>query len=214
MFPAPKIANTGMWLRQLGAGFLLLTLLLSFNVSPAFAACTVGKDHSPVCKLIDPVNAMADNMSGVAFGMAGVGAIGLIVMSLLGRWPWGYFFAYIGAIAFLAIMPDFYAMVANYFKTDDATILFAKTEAFADETAVSLKQVLYGIGAFGAMGVAAVSFLSGRFRWGWMLAMLGGFTLTAQLADVVSVMTGLPANQFANPKISISDTKLPSIDYK
>ena len=78
MFPAPKIANTGMWLRQLGAGFLLLTLLLSFNVSPAFAACTVGKDHSPVCKLIDPVNAMADNMSGVAFGMAGVGAIGLI----------------------------------------------------------------------------------------------------------------------------------------
>ena len=111
-------------------------------------------------------------------------------------------------------MPDFYAMVANYFKTDDATILFAKTEAFADETAVSLKQVLYGIGAFGAMGVAAVSFLSGRFRWGWMLAMLGGFTLTAQLADVVSVMTGLPANQFANPKISISDTKLPSIDYK
>ena len=60
-------------------------------------------------------------------------------------------------------------------------------------------------------GVAAVYFLSGRFRWGWMMAILGGFAFTAQLADVVGVMAGdkVGGGNFANPSASASDDLQP-----
>jgi hypothetical protein len=61
------------------------------------------------------------------------------------------------------------------------------------------------------MGVAAVSFLSGRFRWGWMMAILGGFAFTAQLADVVGVMAGdkVGGSNFANPSANASSNLQP-----
>ncbi len=211
MSPAPH------FFRRLGGGLwwgvLVLGLMVVFTQTAAAIA------QSPIAKLEGSANSMADNMGGVAFGLAGLGAIGLIIMSLLGRWPWGYFFAYIGSLAFLSIMPEFYGSVREQYRaysgyTSNGVELFQTTEKFSDTVAVSLKQVLYGVGAFGAMGVAAVSFLSGRFRWGWMMAILGGFTFTAQLADVVGVMGGdnVGGDNFANPNDNISGTLQP-LDY-
>ena len=203
MSPAPR------FFQRLGGGLcwgVLVVVLLCVGVQDASAAAI---PDSPIAKLVPSANSMADNMGGVAFGMAGLGAIGLIIMSLMGRWPWGYFFAYIGSLMFLSILPDFYGSVQKHYKPYKANgaSLFQTTEKFGDTVAVSLKKVLYGAGAFGAMGVAAVSFLSGRFRWGWMMAILGGFAFTAQLADVVGVMAGdkVGGGNFANPSASASD---------
>jgi MFS family permease len=195
---------------------LVVVLLLSISAVSQGALAATSIPKSPIAKLEGSANSMADNMGGVAFGMAGLGAIGLIIMSLMGRWPWGYFFAYIGSLMFLSILPDFYGSVQNQYeiykpyKANGAS-LFQTTEKFSDTVAASLKKVLYGAGAFGAMGVAAVSFLSGRFRWGWMMAILGGFAFTAQLADVVGVMAGgnVGGDKFANPSVSISNNLQP-----
>ena len=210
MSPAPR------FFQRLGGGLcwgVLVVMLVCVGVQDASAAAI---PNSPIAKLVPSANSMADNMGGVAFGMAGLGAIGLIIMSLMGRWPWGYFFAYIGSLAFLSILPDFYGSVQEQYKAykgyeANGAGLFKTTEKFSDTVAVSLKKVLYGAGAFGAMGVAAVSFLSGRFRWGWMMAILGGFAFTAQLADVVGVMAGgnVGGDKFANPSDSISEDLQP-----
>ena len=223
MSPAPQfIGFLGGGLRW---GFFLFIFFISLS-APAESAVVAPRTNSPIAKLQLPANSMADNMSGVAYGMAGLGAIGLIIMSLMGRWPWGYFFAYVGSLAFLAIMPEFYGSIQKTYSTDvggfayqdsanqaKASKLFATTENLADSVSVSLKKVLYGAGAFGTLGIAAVSFLSGRFRWGWMMAMMGGLTLTAQLADVVEVMAGVPAANFANPTTSISDTPIQPLNF-
>ena len=214
MSPAPR------FFQRLGGGLcwglLVVVLLLSISAVSQGALAATSIPKSPIAKLEGSANSMADNMGGVAFGMAGLGAIGLIIMSLMGRWPWGYFFAYIGSLMFLSILPDFYGSVQNQYeiykpyKANGAS-LFQTTEKFSDTVAASLKKVLYGAGAFGAMGVAAVSFLSGRFRWGWMMAILGGFAFTAQLADVVGVMAGgnVGGDKFANPSVSISNDLQP-----
>ena len=214
MSPAPR------FFQRLGGGLcwgvLVVVLLLSISAVSQGALAATSIPKSPIAKLEGSANSMADNMGGVAFGMAGLGAIGLIIMSLMGRWPWGYFFAYIGSLMFLSILPDFYGSVQNQYeiykpyKANGAS-LFQTTEKFSDTVAASLKKVLYGAGAFGAMGVAAVSFLSGRFRWGWMMAILGGFAFTAQLADVVGVMAGgnVGGDKFANPSVSISNNLQP-----
>jgi len=209
MSPAPR------FFQRLGGGLwwgVLVFALLFLGAQDADAAIP----KSPIAKLEGSANSMADNMGGVAFGLAGLGAIGLIVMALMGRWPWGYFFAYIGSLAFLSIMPDFYGSVQEEYKIykpykANGAGLFKTTEKFSDTVAVSLKKVLYGVGAFGAFGVAAVSFLSGRFRWGWMMAILGGFAFTAQLADVVGVMGGdnVGGGNFANPGHNISQDLQP-----
>jgi hypothetical protein len=205
MSPAPR------FFQRLGGGLCRGVLVFALLFLGAQDAADAAIPKSPIAKLEGSANSMADNMGGVAFGMAGLGAIGLIIMSLMGRWPWGYFFAYIGALAFLSIMPDFYGSVQEQYKDfrgykANGAGLFVTTEKFSDTVAVSLKKVLYGVGAFGAFGVAAVSFLSGRFRWGWMMAILGGFAFTAQLADVVGVMAGgnVGGDKFANPSDSIS----------
>jgi MFS family permease len=211
MSPAPR------FFQRLGGGLcwgvFVVVLLFAFSQEALAIA------ESPIKKLVPSANSMADNMGGVAFGLAGLGAIGLIIMSLLGRWPWGYFFAYIGSLAFLSILPEFYGSVQEQYKDyrgyeANGATLFKTTEEFSDRVSVSLKKVLYGVGAFGAFGVAAVSFLSGRFRWGWMMAILGGFTFTAQLADVVGVMAGdkVGGDNFANPSANASDT-LTAIDF-
>jgi MFS family permease len=211
MSPAPR------FFQRLGGGLcwgvLVVVLLFAFSQEALAIA------ESPIKKLVPSANSMADNMGGVAFGLAGLGAIGLIIMSLLGRWPWGYFFAYIGSLAFLSILPEFYGSVQKQYEIykpykANGNELFQTTEKFSDTVSVSLKKVLYGVGAFGAFGVAAVSFLSGRFRWGWMMAILGGFTFTAQLADVVGVMAGdkVGGDNFANPSANASDN-LTAIDF-
>jgi hypothetical protein len=214
MSPAPR------FFQRLGGGLcwgaLVVVLLLSVSAVSQGALAATAIPDSPIAKLAPSANSMADNMGGVAFGMAGLGAIGLIIMSLLGRWPWGYFFAYIGSLAFLSILPEFYGSVQKQYeiyKPYEAKGggLFVTTENFSDSVSVSLKKVLYGVGAFGAFGVAAVSFLSGRFRWGWMMAILGGFTFTAQLADVVGVMAGdkVGGSNFANPSANASSNLQP-----
>jgi MFS family permease len=208
MSPAPR------FFQRLGGGLcwgvLVVVLLFAFSQEALAIA------ESPIKKLVPSANSMADNMGGVAFGLAGLGAIGLIIMSLLGRWPWGYFFAYIGSLAFLSILPEFYGSVQKQYEIykpykANGNELFQTTEKFSDTVSVSLKKVLYGVGAFGAFGVAAVSFLSGRFRWGWMMAILGGFTFTAQLADVVGVMAGdkVGGSNFANPSANASSNLQP-----
>jgi MFS family permease len=214
MSPAPR------FFQRLGGGLcwgaLVVVLLLSVSAVSQGALAATAIPDSPIAKLAPSANSMADNMGGVAFGMAGLGAIGLIIMSLLGRWPWGYFFAYIGSLAFLSILPEFYGSVQKQYeiyKPYEAKGggLFVTTENFSDSVSVSLKKVLYGVGAFGAFGVAAVSFLSGRFRWGWMMAILGGFAFTAQLADVVGVMAGdkVGGSNFANPSANASSNLQP-----
>ena len=211
------MSATPRFIRFLGGGLRWGVLALFFVLAfydTAMAATVPPK--SPIGDLAAPANSIADNMGGVAFGLAGLGAIGLIIMSLMGRWPWGYFFAYVGSLAFLSIMPDFYGSIQQQYQGYSAynasgNGLFKTTENLADTVAVSLKKVLYGAGAFGAIGVAAVSFLSGRFRWGWMMAILGGFTFTAQLADVVGVMGGdkVGGANFANPSADISGNLTP-----
>ncbi len=214
MSPAPR------FFQRLGGGLcwglLVVVLLLSISAVSQGALADTSIPKSPIAKLEGSANSMADNMGGVAFGMAGLGAIGLIIMSLMGRWPWGYFFAYIGSLMFLSILPNFYGSVQIQYEDykgyeANGAGLFKTTEQFGDTVAASLKKVLYGAGAFGAMGVAAVSFLSGRFRWGWMMAILGGFAFTAQLADVVGVMAGgnVGGDKFANPSVSISNNLQP-----
>jgi len=214
MSPAPR------FFQRLGGGLcwgvLVVVLLLSVSVVSQGALAATDIPKSPIAKLEGSANSMADNMGGVAFGMAGLGAIGLIIMSLMGRWPWGYFFAYIGSLMFLSILPNFYGSVQKQYEIykpyeANGARLFQTTEQFSDKVAVSLKKVLYGAGAFGAMGVAAVSFLSGRFRWGWMMAILGGFAFTAQLADVVGVMAGdkVGGGNFANPSANASNDLQP-----
>jgi MFS family permease len=214
MSPAPR------FFQRLGGGLcwglLVVVLLLSISAVSQGALAATSIPKSPIAKLEGSANSMADNMGGVAFGMAGLGAIGLIIMSLMGRWPWGYFFAYIGSLMFLSILPNFYGSVQEQYKDyrgyeANGARLFQTTEQFGDKVAASLKKVLYGAGAFGAMGVAAVSFLSGRFRWGWMMAILGGFAFTAQLADVVGVMAGdkVGGSNFANPSANASNDLQP-----
>ncbi|MFN7666625.1 MAG: hypothetical protein ACK5O4_00185, partial [bacterium] len=73
MSPAPR------FFQRLGGGLcwgaLVVVLLFAFSQEALAIA------ESPIKKLAPSANRIADNMGGVAFGMAGLGAIGLIIMS-------------------------------------------------------------------------------------------------------------------------------------
>ncbi len=67
--------------------------------------------------------------------------------------------------------------------------IFKATEALVDNTAIDLKNVLYGGAAIGSLGLAVMAFV-GRWSWVWFYGIIGGLLVIAGAQLGIEYMTG------------------------
>lgn len=67
--------------------------------------------------------------------------------------------------------------------------IFKATEDLVDNTALDLKNVLYGGAAIGSLGLAVMAFV-GRWSWVWFFGIIGGLLIIAGAQMGIEYMTG------------------------
>jgi hypothetical protein len=77
------------------------------------------------------------------------------------------------------------------FKSPDQVI--GKMETFVDDGAMSSRNVVYGLGGLGAVGLGTLA-LFGRFNWTWLFSLFGGLSLVTLYNVGLQSFTGQSIN--------------------
>ena len=176
------------------AGVLLLAaaLLPDAAMAQIVAAQNCPAGSSPLRCVLPHAITVRAQLWWISYGVAGIAILGAAAATIFGgKFRWGWLFAVVGSLALVAIeqhdsggqassgsfgqyVRSRYPGVPDAINTNDT----ATTDSYRliRATARNSERVFYGIAGLGAIGLAVVAFM-GRFRWGWLFALIGGVLL-------------------------------------
>jgi hypothetical protein len=172
------------------AGVLFFIAIL---LPEAAWSLTCATGTSPLRCLVPHAITVRAQLWWISYGIAGIAILGAAAATILGgKFRWGWLFAITGSLALVALEQhdsggqpgngDFGEYVRSRYTPSTADRINTNNDATADSynliraTSGNSEQFFYGIAGLGALGLAVVAFM-GRFRWGWLFAMIGGVLL-------------------------------------
>jgi hypothetical protein len=172
------------------AGVLFCIAIL---LPEAAFSLTCATGTSPLRCLVPHIITVRAQLWWISYGIAGIAILGAATATILGgKFRWGWLFAIIGSLALVALEQhdsggrpgngDFGEYVRSRYTPPTVDRIATNNDATADSykliraTSANSEQFFYGIAGLGALGLAVVAFM-GRFRWGWLFAMIGGVLL-------------------------------------
>lgn len=129
----------------------------------------------------------------IAYGIAGVGAIGIALLGFLGKWKFPWLWSLVGGLAIIASFPDVSFFVDDSYQAGLAPATgrdpFTQAGNLTNNTTDSFKFIVYGLAGAGALGLAVMAFV-GQWKWRWFWMLIAGLAIAGgaqQLVDYIGV---------------------------